>query len=104
MTTEVLGPYSEARDWLLRYMKTARFTNTQLTSALQSDWSDYHREKAAYLLGAIWGRLRQADTSLENAWEYTKLVQSEFDSDEAQSYTELEVNDNPGFDESNIKE
>lgn len=79
MKTDLLGPYAEPREWLLRYMSTARFTNQQLTSALQSDWTDYSREKAAYLVGAIWGRLRQADNALENTWEYTKLVQAEFD-------------------------
>ena len=78
MKTELLGSYAEAREWLLRYMSSARFTNPQLTMALQSDWTDYHREKAAYLLGVIWGRLRQADNSLENASEYAQLVQAEF--------------------------
>ncbi len=79
MTTEVLGPYAEARDWLLRYIKTARFTNTQLTLALQSDWTPFSREKASYLLGAVWGRLRQVDNSLETASEYIQLVEAEFD-------------------------
>jgi len=79
MTTNLLGPYAEAREALLRYLTQARFTNAQLTKALQADWSSYHREKAAYVLGAIWGRLRQADNSLENASEYAELVQAEFE-------------------------
>lgn len=90
MATELLGPYAEARGWLLRYMATARFTNTQLTLALQGDWTVYPIEKASYILGAIWGRLRQADNSLENGSEYAQLVQAEFD--------------NFGSDESDIKE
>jgi hypothetical protein len=79
MATELLGPYAEARGWLLRYLKTARFTNAQITGALQADWTDYSPGKSAYLLGAIWGRLRQADSSLETAFEYIQLVQAEFD-------------------------
>ncbi len=82
MKTELFGPYAEPREWLLRYMVSARFTNTQLTMALQSDWTGYGREKAAYVLGAIWGRLRQADNSLENASEYAELVQAELDTGE----------------------
>lgn len=78
MMTDLIGPYAQAREWLLRYLTQARFTNPQLTKALQSDWSSYHREKAAYVLGAIWGRLRQADNALENASEYAELVQNEF--------------------------
>lgn len=78
MTTELLGPYSEAREWLLHYLTSARFTNPRLIMALETDWTDYHREKAAYLLGVIWGRLRQADNSLETASEYQQLVQAEF--------------------------
>ncbi len=84
METDLLGPYAEAREWLLRYLKTARFTNAQITGALQADWTDYSREKAAYLLGAIWGRLRQADSSLETAFEYIQLVQNEFDNFESE--------------------
>jgi hypothetical protein len=79
MKTDLLGPYAEAREWLLRYISSARFTNSQLTEALQSDWTSHHREKAAYLLGVIWGRLRQADNALENASEYALLVQAEFE-------------------------
>ena len=88
MKTELLGPYAEARDWLLRYMKTTRFTNPQLTVALQADWTEYTGEKAAYLLGALWGRLRQADNSLEYAHEYTQLVQAEFDKADNESLIE----------------
>jgi len=86
MGTDILGPYAEAREWLLRYMASARFTNPQLTGALQSDWTDYHREKAAYLLGVIWGRLRQADNALENASEYAQLVQAEIENAELAAF------------------
>lgn len=79
MTTDLLGPYAEAREWLVQYISTARFTNPHLTGALQTDWTDYPREKAAYILGVIWGRLRQADNALENASEYAELVQAEFE-------------------------
>ncbi len=83
MKTDLLGSYAEAREWLLRYMTTARFTNAQLTLALQSDWTRFSKEKSSYLLGAIWGRLRQADSSLETASEYIKLVEAEFDNFES---------------------
>jgi hypothetical protein len=83
METDLLGSYAEPREWLLRYLKTARFTNTQLTLALQSDWTLFSQEKASYLLGAIWGRLRQADTSLETSTEYIELVEAEFDNFES---------------------
>jgi hypothetical protein len=83
MKTDLLGPYSEAREWLLQYMTTARFTNTQLTLSLQSDWTLFSREKASYLLGAVWGRLRQADNSLETSTEYIELVEAEFDNFES---------------------
>jgi hypothetical protein len=79
MTTDLLGPYGDARKWLLRYMVSARFTNSQLLAALQSDWTDYNREKAAYVLGVVWGRLRQMDNALETASEYAELVQAEFE-------------------------
>jgi hypothetical protein len=84
MATELLGPYAEARDWLLRYMTTARFTNAQITLALRSDWTLFSREKSAYLLGAVWGRLRQSDNSLETSTEYIKLVEAEFENFEAE--------------------
>jgi hypothetical protein len=78
MKTDLLGPYAEPREWLLQYMKTARFTNPQIVAALQADWTGYCREKAAYVVGAAWGRCRQNDTALENASEYAQLVQAEF--------------------------
>ncbi len=84
METDLLGSFTEAREWLLRYMKTARFTNTQLTLALQSDWTSFHIAKSSYLLGAIWGRLRQADSSLETASEFIQLVEDEFDNCESE--------------------
>lgn len=81
--TPIIGPYAEARDWLLRYMDGARFTNAQMKLALVSDWSNLPRERAAYILGTIWGRLRQADNSLETATEYGQLVTAEFETETA---------------------
>ncbi len=75
-----LGPYVEPRKWLLRYLTTARFTNPRIQKSLEADWSGYPKEKAAYLVGVIWGRLRQADNSLETASEYAQLVEAEFNS------------------------
>jgi len=77
MTSELLGPYAEPRQWLLRYLAVSRFKNELLEESLQGNWSAFSREKAAYLLGVIWGRLRQMDQSLETAVEYAALVEAE---------------------------
>jgi len=84
---ELLGPCAEPRKWLLHYLRTARFTNPRIQKSLEADWSDYPKEKATYLLGVIWGRLRQADNSLETASEYAQLVEAEFDSTTNQEVT-----------------
>ena len=81
MMSDLLGPYAEPRQWLLHYLTASRFKNELLRSALQGDWSTYSREKAAYLLGAIWGRLRQMDQSLETSSEYAKLMKAELEDD-----------------------
>ena len=79
MKTELQGPFAEARDWLLRYMSTVRFKNDGMEKALEADWSDLTVSHASYLLGALWGRLRQMDSSLEQAKEYGRLVKAELD-------------------------
>lgn len=79
MMNELLGHYPKSRAWLLRYLLTARFKNSLLQDALNADWSHYSKEKASYLLGSIWGRLRQMDQSLESATEYAELVSSEME-------------------------
>lgn len=81
MTSDLLGPYAESRQWLLRYLTVAKFKNVLLKAALQEDWSSYNREKAAYLLGVIFGRFRQMDQSLESAHEYATLTEAEFGND-----------------------
>lgn len=81
MTSELLGPYAEPRQWLLHYLTVSRFKNELLEAALQADWRAFNREKSAYLLGVIWGRLRQMDQSLETAVEYVQLMETELGDD-----------------------
>ena len=78
MIRELQGPFEKPRLWLLRYMSRARFKNELLTDALVADWTHISREKAAYILGTIWGRLRQMDNSLEQNSEYLRLMLEEF--------------------------
>lgn len=80
MTNEILGPYAEARVWLLNYLKTARFANAILEESLKADWTSLSSDHAAYILGSIWGRLRQVDNSLEERTDYSQLVLKEFES------------------------
>jgi hypothetical protein len=82
MKTDLLGPYAKARQWLLNYIVTSRFTHPELIVSLEANWTAYHREKAAYILGVIWGRLRQSDTKLENSSEFAQLVTADFGNDE----------------------
>lgn len=79
MKSELLGPFPESREWLLKYLKTARFKNEKLQGSLSADWSDFSREKSAYLLGVLYGRLRQMDQSLETARGYAEIVKAELD-------------------------
>lgn len=71
------GPFSKARVWLLTYLETAPIKHELITEALKASWEDYDRIKAAYLLGVVWGRLRQMDSKLEKATEYRDLVEQE---------------------------
>jgi hypothetical protein len=73
---ELLGPFAEARAWLLRYFQTARVENEILSLPLAEDWSAYDKARAAYVLGVIWGRLRQIDGNLETATEYAACVEA----------------------------
>ena len=76
MTEELLGPFAEARAWLLRYFETARTRNEILSLPLAEDWRAYDKVRAAYVLGVIWGRLRQIDGNLETATEYAACVEA----------------------------
>jgi len=79
--SDLLGPYAKPRQWLVNYLRDTRFKNELLWSSLQEDWSVYNREKAAYLLGTIWGRLRQMDQALEYCAEYAELMKAELEDD-----------------------
>jgi len=81
MKTDLLGPYAKPREWLLRYLKTARFTNPMMSKALEGDWSECSKERAAYLVGVTWGRLRQTDNALETAHEFFHLVEKEMENE-----------------------
>jgi len=74
LETELTGPFSKSRQWLLNYLSTAKFRNEIIQGSLKADWSEVEHARAAYLLGCLWGRLRQVDSSLENATEYGALV------------------------------
>lgn len=75
--TNLIGHYAEARQWLVDYMTRVNFKNDVIEGALKEDWTDYDFGKASYLLGCLWGRLRQMDSSLEKASEYGALVMLE---------------------------
>lgn len=76
-TTSLIGHYAEARQWLVDYMDRVNFKNEVIEGTLQTDWTDYEFSMASYLLGCLWGRLRQMDSSLEKATEYGALVMLE---------------------------
>jgi hypothetical protein len=73
------GPFAEARLWLLGFADDAKLKNETLLLPLEADWTNYSKVRAAYVLGAIWGRLRQMKSSLEQCTEYADLVQAELD-------------------------
>ena len=75
--TNLTGPYSKPREWLLKHLKRMRFKNQTIQDALEADWSGMNIEQAAYLTGTIWGRMRQIDDSLENNSEYFQLIVEE---------------------------
>jgi hypothetical protein len=49
---------------------------------LATDWTPYSPKMASYLLGCLWGRLRQMDSALETATEYGALVMLELDAED----------------------
>lgn len=73
------GPFAKARLWLLGFADDAQLKNETLLLPLEADWTPYSKARAAYVLGVIWGRLRQMKSSLEQATEYADLVQAELD-------------------------
>ena len=75
--SELLGPYAKPRAWLLKHLKKMRFKNDISQEVLESDWSHIDPEQAAYVIGTIWGRMRQVDNSLENNTEYLQLLLAE---------------------------
>jgi hypothetical protein len=79
MEIDLFGPFPKTRAWLRGYLKTARFKNDLITDVLLEDWSGNSHTKCAYLVGVIWGRLRQMDQSLETATVYSDLVGSELE-------------------------
>ncbi len=76
------GPFAEARLWLLNYANLNKVKNETLLLPLEADWTPYRHVKAAYVLGVIWGRLRQMNSKLEQGTEYANLVLKEFENDE----------------------
>ena len=76
------GPFAEARLWLLTFADTNKIKNETLLLPLEADWTPYSRVRSAYVLGVIWGRLRQMKSSLEESTEYANLVLKEFENDE----------------------
>ena len=73
------GPFAEARSWLLEFADNNKLMNETLLTPLEADWSGYSKARAAYVLGVIWGRLRQMKSSLEQCTEYANLVQAALD-------------------------
>ena len=75
--TDIVGPYAGPRKYLLQHIQRMRFKNEIIEKTLEADWSHMDREQAAYVIGTIWGRLRQIDDSLEGNTEYLQLVLNE---------------------------
>ena len=75
------GPFAEARLWLLTFADNNKIKNETLLLPLEADWTKYSRVRSAYVLGVIWGRLRQMKSSLEESTEYANLVLEEFEND-----------------------
>lgn len=82
------GPFAEARSWLLEFADNNKLMNETLLLPLEADWSGYSKVRAAYVLGVIWGRLRQMKSSLEQATEYANIVQAELDDDKGDTHAE----------------
>ena len=76
---ELKGPFSEARAWLLDYMAKGGIKNETLSLPLEADWSDFTKIRCAYILGVIWGRLRQTRAELEIATDFRRIVETELD-------------------------
>jgi len=55
-------------------MNTKDVKNETLSLPLHADWTGYGTPRSAYVLGAIWGRLRQMYNELESAEDYYRLV------------------------------
>lgn len=76
------GPFAEARLWLIQFADGAKLKNETLLAPLEADWTPYSKAHAAYVLGVVWGRLRQMESSLEQATEYANLVLAELSDEE----------------------
>jgi hypothetical protein len=79
--TKLKGPFADARVWLIQFMLTKDVKNETLSLPLHADWSSYGTARSAYVLGAIWGRLRQMYNELESAEDYYKLVLLDIEDD-----------------------
>jgi hypothetical protein len=82
------GHFAEARAWLLEFADNNQLKNETLLTPLEADWSTYSKARAAYVLGVIWGRLRQMKSSLEQATEYANIVQAELDDETGDRHAE----------------
>lgn len=80
--TNLEGPFAEARSWLLAYADRNKVKMETLLIPMKADWTPYTKAHAAYVLGVIWGRLRQIDSKLEQSTEYANLVLEELKADE----------------------
>jgi hypothetical protein len=79
--TVLEGPFAEAREWLITFANGINVKNETLLTPLAADWTHISKARAAYVLGVVWGRLRQMNSSLEQAAEYANLVNAELDDD-----------------------
>lgn len=75
------GPFADARVWLIQFMLTKDVKNETLSLPLHADWSSYSRARSAYVLGVIWGRVRQMYNELETAEDYYRLVLEDLEDD-----------------------
>jgi hypothetical protein len=79
---ELAGPFAEARAWLLDFMAQSGIKNETLSLPLEADWSGFNRMRCAYILGVVWGRLRQTRAELETATDFARIVGTALDEPE----------------------
>ena len=75
------GPFAKSRLRLLAFADLHQLKNETLLIPLAANWSGTPKDRAAYVLGVIWGRLRQMNSALEHDTEYANTLNEELKDD-----------------------